>query len=112
MIIDITTLKILLMQKNIDYQDEIITKLKEFSMRWVSTQAGRDYEDFPMPLDYIADEITMARINLLQSEGLKAEHTDISRFDYRTDIYSQWIPVIDDWVDLQERRNRRKLKMI
>lgn len=112
MAVSIATIKVLLMQTNTTFQDDILLILKEHSMRWVCTQVGVPFEAFPDDLEYIADEITMARVNLLQSEGMKAEHTDISRFDYKQDIYSEWIPVIADWVDMKERRNRRRLKMI
>lgn len=60
-----------------------------------------------MELDYIADELTASRMSQLNSEGLKTESTDITRYDYKDDIYANWYGILNRWLEQQgEYRNK------
>lgn len=53
----------------------------------------------PEELEWIADELAVIRFGLLNSESVKAESTDLSRFDYKDDIFEQYIPILEQYRD-------------
>ena len=49
---------------------------------------------------------------MLNSEGLKTESTDISRYDYVDDIYKNWYNWLDDWRRKEESNGKNRVRMI
>lgn len=98
--IELTRLKVLLgIPKDDTTQDEVLTVIKETAQLAICQYIGVTPLNYPvMELDWIADEISTARFSLLNSEGLKTETTDISRFDYKDDIFAQWLPYLDKYM--------------
>lgn len=100
MTVELRRLKILLGISQDDFsQDEVLTVIKENVINAISQYIGVTPLSFPyMELEWIADEICTSRYSLLNSEGLKTESTDISRFDYKDDIFAQWLPYLDRFI--------------
>ncbi|CDK41794.1 hypothetical protein GUE55_15300 [Listeria monocytogenes] len=72
-------------------QDEVLTILISNIQKAILLIVGMEVTDvFPEELSFIAVEIACSRYQQLNSEGLKLESTDISRFDYESDIYAKY----------------------
>lgn len=105
--IDITELKIMLGYSNSALRDNVLKVLKKRARQHICIFIERSIEEFPMDLDYIADELTASRMSQLNSEGLKTESTDITRYDYKDDIYANWYGILNRWLEQQgEYRNK------
>lgn len=97
---------------NTNVRDTLLISVKKDAISLICLRLGRTPDRFPEALEVVADNITKAAITQLNSEGLKTEMTDISRYDYVEDIYEQWIPWIDNWQSQSEAGNRKRLRML
>lgn len=99
--VDIAELKILQGYGSINLRDDLLKLLKGRAMLHICNYLGIKFavDTFPEDLEYVADELASSRLSLINSEGIKSEVTDISRFDYIDDIYANWYKVLDDWKD-------------
>lgn len=97
--IDISELKIMLGYFNTAVRDNLLKVLKKRARQHICQIIKQPLNLFPMELDYVADELTAARLSSLNSEGLKTESTDITRYDYTEDIHAKWMRVLLDWAD-------------
>lgn len=97
--VDIAELKIIQGYGSITLRDELLKLLKGRAMLHICIYLGITFtvEEFPEELEYVADELAASRLSLINSEGIKAEVTDISRYDYIDDIYAKWYMVLDEW---------------
>lgn len=108
--IDISELKLMLGYFNSAIRDNLLKVLKKRARQHICQVIRVEPIKFPMALDYIADELTAARMSSLNSEGLKTESTDITRYDYKDDIYANWMPILSDWADDNGTSKGRKLR--
>ncbi|UQT01029.1 hypothetical protein LMOIWNZ_00003 [Enterococcus phage vB_OCPT_CCS3] len=105
--IDITDLKLMLGYGNSTIRDNVLKVLKRRARQHICLFINKEVTDFPVELDYIADELTAGRMSQLNSEGLKTESTDITRYDYKDDIYANWYAILNRWLKQQgEYRNK------
>ena len=109
--IDISELKIMLGYFNTAVRDNLLKVLKKRARQHICQIIKQPVDKFPTELDYIADELTAARLSSLNSEGLKTESTDITRYDYKDDIYANWMPILLDWADDNDLLKGRKFQM-
>ncbi|WAX12676.1 hypothetical protein EC99P1_00084 [Enterococcus phage EC99P1] len=109
--IDISELKLMLGYFNTSIRDNLLKVLKKRARQHICQVIKQPVLQFPLELDYIADELTAARLSSLNSEGLKTESTDITRYDYKDDIYANWMPILLDWADDNDLLKGRKFKM-
>lgn len=109
--IDISELKIMLGYFNSSIRDNLLKVLKKRARQHICQVIKKPVTEFPMELDYIADELTAARLSSLNSEGLKTESTDITRYDYKDDIYANWMPTLLEWADDNDLLKGRKFRM-
>lgn len=110
-VIDISELKLMLGYFNTSIRDNLLKVLKKRARQHICQVIKQPVLQFPLDLDYIADELTAARLSSLNSEGLKTESTDITRYDYKDDIYANWMPILLDWADDNDLLKGRKFKM-
>lgn len=109
--IDISELKLMLGYFNTSIRDNLLKVLKKRARQHICQVIKQPVLQFPLELDYIADELTAARLSSLNSEGLKTESTDITRYDYKDDIYANWMPILLDWADDNDLLKGRKFQM-
>ena len=109
--IDISELKIMLGYFNTSVRDNLLKVLKKRARQHICQIVKQPVNKFPMELDYIADELTASRLSSLNSEGLKTESTDITRYDYKDDIYANWMSILLDWADDNNLLKGRKFRM-
>lgn len=110
--IDISDLKLMLGYQSIAIKDDLLTLLKKRAMTAIAVYVGRSPDRFPNELEFIADELVASRLTMLNSEGLKTESTDISRYDYVDDIYKNWYNWLDDWRRKEESNGKNRVRMI
>ena len=110
--IDITDLKLMLGYGNSTIRDNVLKVLKKRARQHICLFIKKEVNDFPMELDYIADELTASRMSQLNSEGLKTESTDITRYDYKDDIYLNWMSTLHAWADNNGTYKGRKFRMM
>lgn len=110
--IDISELKLMLGYFNTAIRDNLLKVLKKRARQHICQVIRITPAEFPSELDYVADELTAARMSSLNSEGLKTESTDITRYDYKEDIYADWMPILLDWADDNDTLKGRKLRMV
>jgi hypothetical protein len=111
--IDISELKIMLGYGNSGIRDNVLKVLKKRARQHICIFIKRPLTEFPIAdLDYIADELTASRMSQLNSEGLKTESTDITRYDYTEDIYKNWYAVLNEWLDNQGEYRKNSFRMM
>lgn len=111
--IDITELKLMLGYGNVTVRDNVLKVLKKRARQHICLFIERKPSEFPIEdLDYVADELTAERMSQLNSEGLKTESTDITRYDYKDDIYKNWYPVLNKWLDNNGEYRKRAFMMV
>lgn len=100
LMVDIAELKLIQGYGALSIRDDLLKLLKGRAMQYICIYIGKTFEvaTFPKDLEFVADELAASRLSSINSEGLKAEITDISRFDYTEDIYANWVPVLDEWM--------------
>ena len=111
-VVDITDLKLMLGYDSMKVKDELLSLLKRRAMQAICLYINKPVDQLPSELEFIADELVASRINLLNSEGMKTESTDISRYDYVNDIYQTWYKWLDNWVNDNTTKNRNRLRML
>lgn len=110
--IDISELKLMLGYFNTSIRDNLLKVLKKRARQHICQVIKQPVLQFPLELDYIADELTAARLSSLNSEGLKTESTDITRYDYKDDIYANWMPILLDWADENNLIKGKRFRMV
>ena len=96
--IDITRLKILLNIED-DSEDDLLVILKEHSQWKIKAYLQIDQEEeFPMILDWVADEVTAKRYNKLSAEGLLSEGISGVTHTFEEDFLKEFIPVLDNYI--------------
>lgn len=108
--IDISEIKLMLGYFNSSIRDNLLKVLKKRARQHICQVINVEVNKFPMELDYIADELTAARLSSLNSEGLKTESTDITRYDYKDDIYLNWMSTLHAWADNNGTYKGRKFR--
>lgn len=100
LMVDIAELKLIQGYGALSIRDDLLKLLKGRAMQYICIYIGKTFDvaTFPKDLEFVADELAASRLSSINSEGLKAEITDISRFDYTDDIYANWVPVLDEWM--------------
>ncbi|AFQ96203.1 hypothetical protein LP032_056 [Listeria phage LP-032] len=94
-------------------QDLVLAILKSHIQKVICIVLGVPYTEYPeADLDFIADEILAQRYNQLNSEGLKLESTDITRFDYIADIYKNWLPYLEQYGINNPTEGKGRLRML
>ncbi|QOC57480.1 hypothetical protein EH802P2_00058 [Enterococcus phage EH802P2] len=111
--VNIDELKIIQGYGSISLRDDLLKLLKGRAMQHICIYIKKPFSvaSFPQALEYIADELAASRLSLVNSEGIKTEVTDISRFDYSEDIYANWYKVLDDWVAQENGSTKRFFMM-
>lgn len=112
--VNIDELKIIQGYGSISLRDNLLKLLKGRAMQHICMYIKRPFSvaSFPPPLEYIADELAASRLSLINSEGIKTEVTDISRFDYQEDIYRNWYSVLDEWVSQENGGSTKSFFMM
>lgn len=112
--VDIAELKLIQGYGALSIRDNLLKLLKGRAMQYICIYIGRPFsvKDFPQELEFVADELAASRLSSINSEGLKAEITDISRFDYTEDIYANWMPVLDEWMRNQTGNTNKSFFMM
>lgn len=96
--LDIDRLKILLNIED-DSEDELLKILKEHSQWKIKAYIQMEHDsEFPMILDWVADEVTAKRYNKLSAEGLLAEGISGVTHTFEEDFLEEFIPVLDNYI--------------
>lgn len=112
--IDLARLKILL---NIDSddttEDELLTTLKENAQSRIKAYIQVDpSSDFPVVLDWVADELTVKRFNKLAVEGLQSEGVSGATMTFVLDDLKEFTPVLDNYVRFTGEGGKGRLVML
>lgn len=95
-----------------DEADKLLRLLKSNAARAICLFLRSTY--LPLDLEWVADEVAITRYGLINSESIKAESTDLSRFDYKDDIFEQYLPILEQYRDdhRDEFGGGRRLRML
>jgi hypothetical protein len=111
--VELTRLKIILGFDD-DTEDALLTVLKENAQTHIKAYIQvAETSDFPVILDWVADEITVKRYNRLSAEGLVTEGIVGIVHTYETDYLSEYFEVLDNYLrHTLEPTSKRRLVML
>lgn len=106
----LSSIKVLLNLESDNSKDNILEEIITNVYSRLSLYTG--YEEVPQPLLWIVKEVSCSRYNQLGSEGIHSELNEGIQFIYDRDLFEEYYPIINKYVQDNPPKNKRRFRMI